>query len=158
MTPININQLFKYATVGLFIMNIGLLSFIYIGHTSPRHDGRNHLNAHEQLNLNDQQHDSFLKLVQSHHDKISIINKEQQSLLKKVLIDQGDDLDQITSEALLHEYSTLEIDKIINTKQHFTDIKSILSESQYADFEIFRESVLSKILKTNGGPHAPPRR
>ncbi len=49
----------KYGAIALLIINLGLLSFIYIGHRPPHHENGKPLNAQELLKLTEAQHDEF---------------------------------------------------------------------------------------------------
>lgn len=142
-------KFYKYATYGLVALNLSMLAFFIFnrGHVSHR--------AIDSLKLDEAQHVLFLQSVRKHQQTIEPINEQQQQLLEtyfKTLINSN----QQINEAQLEQVSKLERLKIEATYLHFKEVKSILREDQYDNFESFMNRLLTKVLpRTKKMPPQP---
>jgi len=102
-----------------------------------------------QLNLNKEQEQQFFDLVKNHITEMRSLLKNQHKLSKAYF--------QQPTDTLLQRLSRFESKKIQITEQHFSDIKSILNEEQYADFEKFKTKALNNLLRLQS-PRRPRKR
>jgi hypothetical protein len=102
------------------------------------------------LNLNEEQQQRFHHFAQEHGNKMMPLYKKQ-SLLTVQYFNQP-------SDSLLNLIAKLETKKIIATEQHFSEIKSILNQSQVANFEKFKKEALQNILEKNTSSSPPSPR
>lgn len=145
------SSFYKYAAIALLLINLGLLSFIYIGHKPPPPENGERLSAKERLNLDESQHEQFLKIVEIHHERIDSIKNAQSELLERHF-----DKASNQSQSDLEQLTQLEILKLKEVEQHFEDIKGILNPKQLTDFQSFKEFVIKSI--TNSDRKIPEHR
>lgn len=149
-------KFYKYATWGLLILNLLMLSFFIIT-KGGKHEG-NHTPgmAAELLKLNDEQHTQFLASAQQHEQIMDRINAAQSSLLKPYF-SQLTTPQKITSANTLTEIQALEKQKIEATYQHFEEVKNILTIEQLPDFKIFMNHILTRLIDTKKKNPPPPK-
>ncbi len=155
-------QLFKYATIGLVLLNIGIILFFFLTKPKPprpMHEGpTNHKmdrRAIELLGLNKEQIMAFRDLAEGHSREMRAINEQQRKMLEPYFGSVVDSTREVATDAQLEEIVQLERRKIEITHQHFEDIKAILDTTQLANFERFVNESLKMILN-KGGKNPPP--
>lgn len=155
------NQLkfYKYAALGLLGLNLTMIAFFILTkpkqHPKPKGGDVPEV-VIEILKLDEEQRAAFLVSAKHHGETMGEITQQQKSILEPYfhkLIDSNKDLN---SDSLLTQYQNLERQKIELTHQHFQDVKSMLKEDQYANFEVFMNSVLKSVLsEKKKNPHPP---
>ncbi len=152
-------KFYKYATWGLLILNLSMLSFFIItrGGAHGRHGASPR--ATDLLKLTEQQNTQFLASAKQHDQIMNRINLEQSSLLKPYfsqLTTPNKEDKNVASAATLEKLQILEKRKIEATYQHFEEVKSILREEQLPDFKIFMDTILPLIINSDKkNPHPP---
>jgi len=74
---------YKYVSIALLILNIGMLSFFFFTKPQGPHPGRLHnQNPHDLLKLNQNQEDRFAALANEHIDLMKSYNDNQREILK----------------------------------------------------------------------------
>lgn len=130
----------------LYITIIVLLSVLnilqLIGRFSePKPKGKNFFDqlAAMEMNLNAEQTVEFAKLTKKHKTEIDALQNQQKKMIGAYFNEPND--------SLMLEISKLEQAKIKTTNTHFTDIKSMLKPTQYANFEEFKSNAVNHILR-----------
>lgn len=145
-------KFYKYSSWGLLVLNIGLISFLIMGHP-PKRDGVKNGGAKEAMNLSEEQHELFLGLAQKQKEQITGINIKQEALLKSYFSQIILETEAANSDSLLNRITQLEKDKILATYQHFVDIKSTLNENQQESFKSFSKHVIATLLNKKRRPN-----
>lgn len=153
-------KFYKYATWSLLFLNIAVLAFFILTKPKPlpRPTSKDfQAEVIEILRLNRQQVSTFKALAETHNQKMSSINEQQQKLLPpyfESLTDLSKDIDE---DNILNQFQQLEREKIAVTYQHFQEIKSILDEEQLPHFEELIGGLVDRFLlnKKKGPP--PPK-
>lgn len=157
-------QLFKYATLGLFLMNIGIILFFFL--TKPKPPGpmpgkpNNHAMDRRMidlLDLNNDQIEAFRGLAKAHSREMREINEAQRQALEPYFANVVSADPEINSDDQMEKMLQLERRKIEVTYQHFEDVKAILEPSQLPNYDRFVNESLKMILG-RGGKKPPPRR
>jgi hypothetical protein len=155
----NETKFFKFATLGLLLLNLAVLTFFFL--TKPKHNppprGNHEENVHISiLKLDKIQEESFLKLANDHERQMNNIGRKQADLLVPYFEKLNTNDTLINNSEILLEYQNLEADKINITYQHFEDIKEMLRDDQLKDFKPFIDQIMNKILKSEGPPRREP--
>lgn len=137
---------YKYSALVLLLINLGLLVFIYIGRTPPPPRNGEKINAKEILKLNDSQNDQFKEIVKIHHARIDSIKNAQGDFLLNYFAHSDTSTENVTN---LNQICLLEILKIMEVSNHFSDIEKIIRPEQQSNFQLFRENV----IKSFTNPH-----
>ncbi len=141
-------QFFKYTTLFLLLINIGLICFFFFSKPNHHHKNRrpNFLNkAFEILELDDQQKNQFEKLAEQHHQEILKIERTQ----KQKLAEYFEPLKRDTAHNLLlqkQNIKALESQKIEVTYKHFLEVKKLLRDDQLDNFELFIDEFVQILL------------
>lgn len=145
-------QFYKYATCIMVLLNLTILGFLFFRNPHGRKGSR----AIDTLKLDRQQHAAFLISAKQHETLMKGLMEKQQVLLKpyfQQLINADGKVDEIQLLVTMHQ---LESQKIQSTYQHFKEVKAVLKEEQIADFELFMNRMLKKILlEKEKSPHPP---
>lgn len=138
---------YKVAIIILLVVNIlQLIPFLLGPKKGPNPQGNFRQKAIKIMNLNKTQEKQFLNFAEKHRDKMEILNKEQRKLTSTYF--------KAPTDSLLNIISKIETQKINVTERHFSEIKSILENSQINEFNKFKEEALKSILKST--PHKKP--
>jgi len=145
-------QFYKYATWGMLGLNLTLLALFFFG----RPPGGMGQRAIETLRLDEAQHADFLTSAKSHDALMQELLKKQHILLKPYFQQLIKPKISVDEQQLWAKMQQLESQKIQSTYQHFKEIKNILKEEQKADFELFMNRMLERILiEKEKKPHPP---
>ena len=157
-------QFFKYATIGLLLLNIGIILFFFL--TKPEPPGPmpgkpgNHAMDHRVvnlLNLNDDQAKVFRGLAKAHSQEMREINEAQRQALQPYFANVVHPDPEGETDAQLEDILQMERRKIEITYQHFEDVKAILEPSQLPHYDRFVNESLKMILGSGGKNPPPPR-
>ncbi len=148
-------KVFQIATVGLLLLNIVLMAFIFF--SPPPRGGGKPPRAVEHFGFDEVQNEQFRKLVKVHQRQMRTTNDRQSELLQTYFLQLTTD-SAATPDPLPPGVATLEQEKINSTYQHFLDIKKTLRPEQQAAFPGFIDNMLQRILlKKSKNPPPPPR-
>ena len=150
-------QLYKYAALGLLVLNISMIAFFFLTAPPPRPHPNNNEKGPLRMILDKQQDKSFLSLAKQHKEEMIDLNRQQRALLLPYFNRIIDPSIKINSDSLLTQVQALEQKKIESTYLHFQDIKTILRPEQYPDFEKFVEQAIGRILLGQEKRPKPPR-
>ena len=109
------------------------------------------------LNLDERQHDDFLKNANEHGRRIRDLDDRQRSLLKPYFYSLVEPIESMDSDSMLSQLILLERSKIESTYNHFRDVKTILRPEQLENFKAFIDHALGRIQMKKIAP-APQRR
>lgn len=144
-------KFYKKTTYGLLLLNLGLVVFIII--SSYRRMPRP-IDAQKLLNLNEQQHQAFLKSAEQHQKAMVNINHAQRELIQQCfnhLIDNN-----INKDSSIQGVQELEKQKLELTYLHLEEIKGLLNEQQLPHFGAFIQQITRIVLGKNR-KRPPPR-
>ena len=139
-------QFYKYATLGLLVLNLLMISFFIITRGGRPMHHHSASRAIDLLKLNEQQHVQFLASAQKHEQAMNQINLAQSDLLKPYFSQLTTTTHNVASENTLDKIQVLEKRKIEATYQHFEEVKNILTEEQLPDFNIFMDNILRYLI------------
>ena len=148
-------KVFQIATVGLLLLNIILMAFIFLAR--PPRGGGKPPRAAERLGLDEVQNDQFRELAKAHQRQMRTTNDRQTELLQAYFLQLTTD-SAATPGPLPAGVATLEQEKINSTYQHFLEIKKILRPEQQAAFPGFIDNMLQRILLKKSKNRPPPPR
>ncbi len=149
-------QFYKYATFILLALNIGLIIFSFVGRPKGNR-GEPQLRATETLDLDETQNELFLASAKRHITQVRSISEEQKELLMPYFNSIADATLEVDEDSILKAVEQLERNKIAQTHQHFSEIKSILRDDQIDDFKGFMDRILGKLLDTKKINPPPPK-
>ncbi len=151
-------QFYKYAALVLLLLNLSMIAFFFLTKPKPPHQGDGFQKRGPNImNMDEKQHDLFLQSAKQHGQHMKAINKQQQDLLKPYFYSLIDSTKNTNPNATLNEVQDLERQKIESTYQHFQEVKSILKPEQQADFELFMNDVIERILMETKKNPPPPK-
>jgi hypothetical protein len=151
-------QFYKYATWLLLTLNLLLIAFFFLTAPGPPGgDGKRMFRnqAIGMLQLNSEQEAAFIKSATKHSDEMNKLNDQGNDLLKSYFSPLLDSTLEVDHAGLIAALLEIEKAKIEGTYQHFLEVKSTLSDSQVAGFEIFMRRALG-ILLLDQQKNAPP--
>ena len=152
------SSLYKFAAIGLLLLNLVLLAYLLFGgfnkHHAPPPGGMMNA-AKKEMNLTNEQHEVFLKSAKKHQRDISRLEERQAALSHQYFL-QEETSGPETQDSLLAQVATLEKEKIERTRQHFAEIKAMLKPAQVAGYEKFLQKVLGRIFKNKKQALPPP--
>lgn len=154
------SKFYKYATFGLILINLVILSVFFVGLKPLSHGGPNrHLgkNPHDLLQLSESQKSEFYILAEAHIEKVKDIDREQKRALEKYF-KQLTLQSQANEDSILTEVNKLESQKIRSTYEHLEEVKALLKDDQSIHFEKFIQHVLADVLGSRQERRPPPRR
>ncbi|MEM1323182.1 MAG: hypothetical protein AAGG75_23150 [Bacteroidota bacterium] len=150
------SQFYKYAAIVLFVLNLLVLAFVFWGPKGPPPMGPGQ-GAQEMLQLDDQQHEAFLKLAEVHSEAIKELEKEQRRLLRPYFNSLTDATAPSDLDALMQGVQLAERRKITLTYQHFQEIKLLLRPEQQPAFKGFMNHMLKILLLEQQQHPKPPK-
>lgn len=146
----------------LNILAIGLL-LLSINTTHPSIPPRDH-NLQKEivriLNLDDAQQAKFYALAKQHEMQIRLINDQEHQLLLPYFenIGKGVESEDTANNALvLSQAQELNRKKLVLTRQHFIEIKSLLNDTQLDDFKELMKIVSTRIVIGKKKNPPPPQ-
>lgn len=146
-------RVFQIATLGLLLLNVLLLAFIFF---APRPGGgRSPLRTNERFGFDKAQEEQFHNLARAHKQQMRATNDRQTELLQNYFLQLATD-SAANPGPLPPGVATFEREKITSTYRHFLDIKNMLHPDQQVDFPGFVDDALKRILLKNDRP--PPRK
>lgn len=153
---------FKYALIALVALNLTLVALFLFNKPNhpPRHGpppGGGLERAIVSLGLDKEQTILFKNLAHEHHRKFIEIQISQQQIIQQYFNLPRDSSTSELSKQILNEITQLEIESVELSYNHFEDVKELLREDQLANFDRFKEHVLTRLLSTNR-PRKPPMR
>ena len=146
-------QFYKYTTWGMLCLNLILIGFLFFGRPTGGHQMR----AIDALKMDDSQHDAFLASAKRHELLIESLTKTQTDLLKPYFQQLIDTNATVNETQLFTSLQTIEKQKIKSTYRHFEEIKHFLKKEQEADFKLFMNRILEKILSEQEKKSHPPK-
>lgn len=135
-------KLYQIAAIGLFLLNIALVSFIVF---APRGPGGMPGNAPKTLDFDAGQHERFLEYANAHKELMRGYNTRQVEILK-AHFEQLNTKSANTPEPLPQTFEEIERLKVTSTYDHFLEVKTLLRPTQEEQFPAFMEGVLGQIL------------
>ncbi|MGB1243583.1 MAG: hypothetical protein ACPG49_13730 [Chitinophagales bacterium] len=142
-------QFYKFAAIGLFVLNIALLAFIIVGipPKSPHKAGKKFAQkAMQILDLDEQQSSTFFEFTKDHKNQMMVIHLKQRELLEAYFLRLSDSTKDSNSETILKKIQELERNKIETTYQHFEEVESMLTEEQKPHFKKFMDEAVGIVL------------
>lgn len=127
----------------LLCLNIALLAFFFLARP-PHPKGHR---AAKVMNFTEQQEVQFRKYADQHKEQVTAYNEQQRSLIERYFSTLKANAPAVNADSLLQIFQTLEKQKVEITYQHFQEIKALLHEEQYADFENFVEQSMNRVLQ-----------
>lgn len=137
-------RFYKYATLGLVLLNIFILVFFIVIVGPPGRGGMGRARAMDLLKMNKAQNESFEVSVVKHEERLDDFSKEQRKIVEAYFLRLINDDSKINADSLEQKLAALEVQKIQSTYQHFEEVKSSLSEEQIEHFDTFMRKVLNR--------------
>ncbi|MEM9833203.1 MAG: hypothetical protein AAF944_21395 [Bacteroidota bacterium] len=151
-------KFYQYATGGLLLLNLIVITFFLFTKPRPPHRPEQvGQRAIDIMRLDDKQHELFLQSVDQHKQQMSRFNNQQRDLLRTYFSSLLDSTNIANSDSLIKQVQVLERKKIEATYQHFQDINSTLKPDQQAGFESFVNQSVQRILTGNKNNPPPPK-
>lgn len=144
-------QLYKYAALGLLVLNLALIGFFMLTKRGGPPGGPNHVKPHKVLKLTQEQEKTFHEFVREHQETMSSIDKQQAKLLADYFKTAAED----NQVPLPPEIEALNRSKIEATYQHLKQIKAMLNEEQLPHFDEFVTQLLRHLERRH--PNRKPR-
>lgn len=139
-------KFYKIASLILLILNLLLLGFIFLHKPAHRHGPPPlQFKVTEQLKLDSNQNESFLNSAEKHVARINEIDKDQADILR-VYFSRLYDNSQTKTDSIFQRVISLEQKKIEATYNHLAEVKGLLREDQFENFEAFINHMLNVIL------------
>lgn len=150
-------QFFKYATLLMLVLNLGLVAFFFLTKPKPPMRGETFSpRAIEILQLDKDQHQAFLQSAEQHGKQMRTINDGQRNLLRPYFNGLVDPSLNLNPDSILQQVQLLERQKVEATYLHFKAVKALLRDEQQNNFEQFMNQALGRLL-LNDMPSKPPR-
>ena len=153
----NKSQLYKWSTIFLLLINLGMLTFFFATKPAHRTEGRFRKNVKEELHLKSSQENLFLKSAEKHEESISALNNQQKELWIAYFNTLKTTTNSTEKDSILSELQQIELQKLKVTYQHFEEVKLFLNQSQMDGFEIFLDRILERITKKEKNIPRPPK-
>ena len=157
-------QFFKIGFVVLAVLNLALVAFLVMGKSGghrPPHQGDGNSPFKQEaiaiLNLNEEQQAEFEKIAKAHHEEMMKLEQTQKELVRPYFDGLANPDKESERQKLEFEIQKLEVQKLKLTYLHFLEVKSILTESQIPQFEIFTKKAIQRILLDGKKPLGPPK-
>ena len=152
-------KFYKIAFFAMLLLNVFVMGILFFKPQKPNHPKKYKKgivikHAQEIMHLDDEQVASFKELAKKHGKGMKELDAKQRKFLKPLFqnIDKSNSMDSVT----LQKAGNYQSEKIKLTLEHFKEIKSILKEDQYDDFNTFIKKA-SILLLSSGKPGARPR-
>ncbi len=128
-------KLLSYISVGLLVINISILCFMFLG--KPKHHGPPNVRDEviEKLELNDNQILIYDELIHWHQTEIMKAETEMLRIKMQLYGGLAKGFDECAKDSLIAEIAKIDIEIENIHYQHFQDIRDLCSESQKVEFE-----------------------
>ena len=120
-------QLYKWATIFLFLINMGMLTFFFATKPSHPNEDRFRQTVKEELNLNSSQEKLFLKSAEKHSEQINALNNQQKELWIAYFNTLKTTSTSTKKDSISLELQQIELQKVKLTYLHFEEVKSFLN-------------------------------
>lgn len=160
-------KFFKISLIALVLLNLAMMGYLFYGQNSkpsfqppPHHPGPGHQpfeRAIKSLDLDIEQEAQFRELVKEHHKTIGLIDDQQRELLTPYFESLVDTEQSISTDSLLSDIQVLEAQKIETTYNHFVDVKALLREDQFSDYEKFIQKAIHNLVMKPKKDRRPPK-
>lgn len=152
-------KLLTYSVIGLFLLNVGILFFLFFSRPNRNPEQNNRRPKEiiiEKLQFNSNQIDKYESIIKIYKDQIDSLdrrNKEIKSELYSQL--KSPIVNNVIKDSIINLF--LANQKRIEEShfKHFQDIKSICNASQLKDFNILTEELGKMFSNQNSRPHGP---
>lgn len=132
--------LYKITVIVLLVLNLLQISFPILSKKPPQNLKKPcKPNAVEMLYLNPDQDIQFREFGKKHNEVMDSLQKKQKQCVRNYFLQPTD--------SLLNNMKEIEAKKILVTKKHFEDMRSILKEEQLTHYEEFKNKALKFILR-----------
>jgi hypothetical protein len=152
-------QFFKYTTLLLLLLNIGIVTFFFLARPKPPGNGQPapfHDRAVDLLKLDKGQHQAFLRSAEQHSRQMKAINDGQRNLLRPYFNSLVDPSMRVNADSLLQQVQLFERQKVEATYQHFKAVKELLKDDQQDHFEQFMNKALERLLLSSAPARPRP--
>jgi hypothetical protein len=105
----------------------------------------------KKLNLPHKTYATIERLGGNHHQKILEINRLEQEIIYKSLLEDSE------LEAYERQIASLEFEKIKITRAHFADIEVLLNDQQKQVFQEIKKELVTALFKSQKPPFRPLR-
>lgn len=163
---------YKYASLGLLILNIAMVAFFLLTKPKPpshrlgehagQHPGPDQRNSFEEkvigiLELNEDQQQNFQEYAQMHNGKLSSIAEQQEGLLLDYFDSVNNATNNTDTEIALTKFQQYDREKLEVTRDHLMELKNLLKEDQLPNFKEFMEIFTERIIRKQKKKPPPPK-
>lgn len=150
------SEFYKYAAIALLCLNIGILTFFFLGAKKHQHHHHHMSTIKDILQLDKAQNELFLQYAKAHNNKINSLNNQQKEQLEPYFYQHIYFDETFNQDSIIRLVQNIERQKIEITFQHYEEIKGLLKADQKPHFEEFMKKSLELILhKRKKKPHSP---
>jgi hypothetical protein len=133
-----VSKIYKFATWALLLLNIALLGFFFLAPPDMnRGNGPSKGMGKDMLNLGDEQKDLFQASANKHQRLMESLSKDQADLLNAYFDNLITFTNHSQKDSLLSNFTNVEAQKLELTYEHFEEVKEILTDDQFENFEKF---------------------
>jgi periplasmic protein CpxP/Spy len=154
------NRFLKIIIVGLLLVNIGMLTFLFLGNKKGGrdHHHRGHMEEGpakfiiEELRFDEKQQDQFNELKKEHQSQMRQLQdsmKIQRELLPDIII-KGDNA---MADSISNKIGRYQQQIEYLTYQHFVKVNGICNEEQKKKFKNIIQDILEMMGPRKGPPH-----
>lgn len=171
MSGMGNNKLIGFAVIGLAILNIALLTFIWFNSGSkkrPRPNKEGMVFLEQQLNLSSEQQTKLEELRKSHFDKMEGLTQASREARKALHDLWGKEVTEAEVKSLTMKIGDLQSQIERATFYHFADMRKLFDEDQAKQFDELIKDVLKRgerrgpmpggMPPNQGKPGGPPPR
>lgn len=149
--------LYKWSTIFLLLINLGVLSFFFITKPSlPKKDNLRLL-AKKEMNLSIEQEKLFLQSADKHKEQMLLLEDQQNKFWREYFYNLKINSLIKHKDSVITELQNIEKQKVVITSQHLEEVKSCLNPNQYDGFSRFLDRLLEKIVKKEKNNPPPPK-
>lgn len=138
-------KLYKYAAIGLLMVNIAMITFFLLTKPSQKNSPR----IEKIFEFDKQQHEQVRILVDEHKKLMRGLKEEQADLLKPYFNTLENEEEQISIDSIITKLQFIEKTKLESTYKHLKDIKALLKPEQLPRYSDFLNTSLGNILMLN---------
>ncbi|MDF3077026.1 MAG: hypothetical protein K0S09_915 [Sphingobacteriaceae bacterium] len=138
------HKILVYCVIALVVLNVACLAFIVLGRPKPPLE-RFDKQIIRSLNLNQEQVQTFNKLKDQHHGRMTEIDEQMKQPFEEYFGLLNRSGDQTKKDSLEIVLASLYKQKVDATYEHFDEIKKICSPEQQKGFEKIIPSLMQVI-------------
>jgi len=157
----NRNTLLTVAVIGLLLLNLGTLAFLFSGRHRPVPAGgppRLDRMITEELHLNEAQQKQFERLKTEHHRRfVELDQREKQTRDQLLDLLKTDSPDTTKADSLMAALGQIRVERERLNFNHFRDLRAMCNAGQKSSFDDLMER-LSDFINRSGPPGPPPPR